>query len=102
MSACRFCDRTESEVASCPSAHATACSGRAHDNMLRALMRASDALAVTGNYVANKEADPTEVLFANGRVVKIVRGKLVVGWDRKRAEKVFAPQLENEERKRNG
>lgn len=38
--------------------------------------------AESGNYVADKEIEPTEVWFANGRHVKIVDGHLVIDWDR--------------------
>ena len=44
----------------------------------------------SGNYVANDEVNATRVLFANGRTVKIVKGRLVVGWAKAEAEKVFA------------
>lgn len=42
--------------------------------------RYSAKLKASGNYVANKEVNPTKVTFANGRVVRIVKGALVVEW----------------------
>jgi hypothetical protein len=35
--------------------------------------------AASGNYVANKEIEPTEVLFDDGRIVCAVGGYLTVG-----------------------
>jgi hypothetical protein len=87
---CRHCDRTTEEVAACPSAHATACSSHSFNVMLGGIQRVQKKLAATGNYVANDAVDATRVLFANGRTVRIVNGRLVVGWARKEAERVFA------------
>jgi hypothetical protein len=57
--------------------------------MLAAVQRVQKKLDACGNYVANTESEPTEVLFANGRTVKIVAGNLVIGWDKRRAATVF-------------
>ena len=38
----------------------------------------------SGNYVANKEINPTKVTFANGRVVRIKKGALIVEWAKKK------------------
>lgn len=35
----------------------------------------------SGNYVADRVEDPTRVIFANGRMVEVRDGHLVIGWD---------------------
>ena len=43
---------------------------------------AERATAISGNYVANVDCEPTSVTFANGRTVSAVGGYLSVGWDK--------------------
>lgn len=86
---CRYCDRTEAEVASCPSSQATACASLAQRRLIEAICKRGDARKADTNYVADKEVNPTRILFANGRTVRVVRGKLIVGWARAEARKVF-------------
>lgn len=38
----------------------------------------------SGNYVADRVEDPTRVIFANGRMVAVKDGHLVIGWDETR------------------
>lgn len=74
--ACRYCDRTDGEVAACRSTP-PACSQQMINAGVSAIFRSG---RTSGNYVANKVINPTKVTFANGRTVKIVKGHLVVGW----------------------
>ncbi len=60
------------------------------DLMLKVALDRDVRYVTSTNYVANAEVNPTRVLFANGRTVRIVNGALVVGWARKEAERVFA------------
>lgn len=54
--------------------------------------------ASSGNYVANHTVDPTEILFANGRVVRWTPDGLTVGWDHDKAQRVFADKVNAEGR----
>jgi len=52
--------------------------------LIKVIDRAAARLRASGNYVANKEVEPTKVTFANGRTVKIEGNHLVIGWDKPR------------------
>lgn len=83
---CGLCDRTAEQIDSCPALHKATCVVSRYRVMCEEIYRAR---TTSCNYVANNDAAPTSVLFANGRTVKVVRGKLVVGWDREGAKRIF-------------
>jgi hypothetical protein len=60
-----------------------------------AMERQRDKALASSNYVANAEVNPTRILFANGRVVELVDGRLVVGWAREEADAIFKRHSEN-------
>jgi len=50
--------------------------------LVKVLERNDTRFRASGNYVANREVNPTKVTFANGRTVKVVNGHLVIGWSK--------------------
>lgn len=91
MSTCRFCNN-DIDKCTCPSTvkkyghdfpnNCSRCGQAAGSEarftqLMTTMMKRGRA---SGNYVANKETNPTKVTFDNGRVVRIVKGALVVEW----------------------
>ena len=81
MTQCPIC-RNKIDECACTGCRCNSCGQYAgSEASVHKLMHAMRRnFATSGNYVADREASPTKVTFTNGRIVRIVKGALVVEW----------------------